>query len=33
MTFGVFMASATALIVLVGLTGRLVVWVIERLPE
>ncbi len=33
MTFGVFMASAAALIVLVGLTGRLVVWVIERLPE
>jgi hypothetical protein len=33
MTLGVFMASATALIVLVGLTGRLVVWVIERLPE
>jgi hypothetical protein len=33
MTFGVFMASAAALIVLVGLAGRLVVWVVERLPE
>lgn len=33
MTLGVFLASAGALLVLVGITGRLVVWVIERLPE
>ena len=33
MTLGVFLASAGALIVMVGVTGRLVVWVIERLPE
>lgn len=33
MTFGIFMASAAALTVLVATTGRLVVWVIERLPE
>ncbi len=33
MTLGVFLASAGALLVLVGLTGRLAVWVIERLPE
>ncbi len=33
MTLGVFLASAGALLVLVGVTGRLVVWVIERLPK
>jgi len=33
MTLGVFLASASALLIMVGVTGRLVVWVIERLPE
>lgn len=33
MTFGFFMASTAALLVLVALAGRLVVWVIERLPD
>ncbi len=33
MTFGVFLASAGALLVITGIAGRIVVWVIERLPE
>ncbi len=33
MTLGVFLASAGALLVIAGLAGRLIVWVIERLPE
>jgi hypothetical protein len=33
MTLGVFLATAGALLVVVGMTGRLVIWVIERLPE
>lgn len=33
MTLGAFLALAGALFVLVGMTGHLVVWVIERLPE
>ena len=33
MTLGVFLASAGALLVTASLAGRIVVWVIERLPE
>lgn len=33
MTLGVFLASAGVMLVIVGMTGRLVVWVIERLPD
>lgn len=33
MTFGLFMDSAASLLVLVALAGRVVVWVIERLPD
>lgn len=33
MSLGVFLATAGALLVMVGLTGRIVVWVIERLPD
>ena len=33
MTLGVFLASAGMMLIVVGVTGRLVVWVIERLPD
>ena len=33
MTLGVFLASAGAMLVMTGLAGCLVVWVIERLPD
>jgi hypothetical protein len=33
MSFGLFMATAAALFVLVALTGRLIVWVIEHLQD
>ncbi len=33
MTLGVFLASAGALLVIAGLAGRVIVWVIERLPK
>ena len=33
MSLAIFLASAGALLVIFGLTGRLVIWVIERLPD
>jgi hypothetical protein len=33
MAVGVFLASAGALLVMVGLAGRVIVWVIERRPK
>ena len=33
MTLGIFLASAGAMLVIAGLAVRLIVWVIERLPE
>ena len=33
MTIGIFLATAGAFLVVVGLTGRLAIWVIERISD
>ncbi len=33
MTIGIFLAATGAFLVLVGLTGRLAIWVIERFSD